>query len=126
MTYLIIGLLILIGGLFLVKSGNTNITASTSIQSIGAKEARDMIKSGKPTIIDVRTPMEVSSGKIKNALTINVASPSFKNEINKLDKNTTYIVYCRSGRRSMNACNTMSKEGFTDLYNLEGGYNAWK
>ncbi|MEZ4987667.1 MAG: rhodanese-like domain-containing protein [Saprospiraceae bacterium] len=36
------------------------------------------------------------------------------------------MVYCRSGRRSVTACNTMADAGFSKLYNLLGGYNVWR
>lgn len=97
-----------------------------SFQNIDTNKAKKMIKEGNVTILDVRTPIEVSGGTISNAKIINVANPSFTKEINSLDKDASYIVYCRSGRRSINACNIMAKEGFINLYNLEGGYNAWK
>lgn len=76
-------------------------------------------------LLDVRTPKETAAGKIKNALEVNVLSPNFSKKIGTLDKSKSYLVYCRSGKRSANACNIMSKQEFPKLYNLEGGYNAW-
>ncbi len=76
-------------------------------------------------ILDVRTPAETAKGKIEGAIEINLRAANFKDEIQKLDKSKTYLVYCRSGRRSVAACNLMNEEGIDELYNLLGGYKAW-
>ncbi len=80
----------------------------------------------KAIVIDVRTPGEVSEGYIDGAdLFIDVNGSSFQSEIAKLDKSANYIVYCRSGARSMNASNYMIQQGFTNVYNLDGGIMQW-
>lgn len=99
------------------KSGAKNINAST---------LRDMLKDKNIKILDVRTPGEVSQGKIKNATNININSPDFKQKVEKLDKSKTYVVYCRSGVRSSRACRMMKKMGFENLYNLQGGYMGYQ
>jgi rhodanese-related sulfurtransferase len=75
--------------------------------------------------LDVRTADEFAEGHLINAININVESGNFEAEIEKLDKNTTYAVYCRSGRRSAIAVDLMKKAGFTSLYNLDGGVIDW-
>jgi len=76
-------------------------------------------------ILDVRTPAEVAQGKIEGALVADVTSSNFHTQIAQLDKSKPYLVYCRSGRRSLTACQLMQKAGFSQVYNLEGGYQAW-
>lgn len=76
-------------------------------------------------IIDVRTPSEVSQGAIEGAININVNDRNFLDKINQLDKEKTYLVYCRSGARSARACTVMCNNGFQKLSNLQGGYMAW-
>ena len=76
-------------------------------------------------VLDVRTPQETALGKIEGALEIDVKNPNFIDQINKLDKEKTYLVYCRSGKRSVTACNAMAELGFEHLYNLVGGFGAW-
>lgn len=77
-------------------------------------------------LIDARTPAEFATGHIPGALNINVKSSDFKEQIQGLDPNRTYMVNCLSGKRSTRACNIMKDEGFTSLYNLEGGVRAWE
>ena len=76
-------------------------------------------------LMDVRTPEEIAKGKIAGALELDYYASNFQEEITKLDKSKTYLVYCRSGNRSGKTCKLMAEQGFTKLYNLAGGYNAW-
>lgn len=77
-------------------------------------------------ILDVRRPDECATGIVENALMIDfLNTDQFINEINKLDKTKSYLVYCRSGNRSGQACNIMDSLGFEDTYNLTGGMLAW-
>lgn len=76
-------------------------------------------------VLDVRSPAEVSEGVIPGHIMINMMSPSFRNKIEQLDKSKTYLVYCRSGNRSGQACQLMANMGFEQLYNLRGGIGAW-
>ncbi|MFY8190892.1 MAG: rhodanese-like domain-containing protein [Bacteroidia bacterium] len=75
-------------------------------------------------LIDVRTPAEFDGGAIQNAKNIDIMSYEFGQEIAKLSKDKTYMVYCRSGNRSGQACAAMSKLGLT-CYNLAGGISSW-
>lgn len=76
-------------------------------------------------LIDVRTPQETAQGKIEGAKEIDFLAENFEIEIEKLDPEKTYLVYCRSGNRSAKACALMASKGFKYCYNLLGGYNAW-
>ena len=49
-----------------------------------------------------------------------------KSEIAKLDKKRTYLVYCKAGVRSGNAASIMKAAGFSHLYSLDGGIDAWQ
>ena len=75
--------------------------------------------------LDVRTPGEFVSGHLVNALNIDVEGSQFDAEIGKLDKEATYAVYCRSGRRSQVAIDRMKNAGFTNLVNLNAGVQEW-
>lgn len=69
-------------------------------------------------VIDVRTADEFSESHIQGAKSIDVLKSSFKSEIQKLDKNKSYKVYCRSGSRSGFAEHIMTSSGFKDVENL--------
>ena len=80
----------------------------------------------KAVVIDVRTPAEWQQGVIEGAdLFIDYNSPTFKSQIAKLDKSKTYIVYCRSGGRSVGASQVMIDNGFKNVINMQGGISSW-
>ena len=76
-------------------------------------------------VIDVRDESEKIEGDIEGNVLINMFSPDFFDRIQDLDKDKTYLIYCRSGNRSAQTCNLMSRMGFENLYNLNGGIMAW-
>jgi len=76
-------------------------------------------------LLDVRTAREALQSNIEGFTLIDISKPDFPEKIKALDKDKTYLIYCRSGRRSAAACQMMQQEGFTDLYNLKGGIIAW-
>jgi rhodanese-related sulfurtransferase len=95
-------------------------------ENTDVKGFSDKLKNEKDVVlIDVRTSAEVASGAINGAINIDVSATDFKEKIAKLDKEKTYLVYCRSGARSARACSIMCEGGFTKLVNLQGGYMAW-
>ncbi len=78
-------------------------------------------------ILDVRTPDEFAAGHMKGAKNIDFIEKDFTEKVAALDKNKTYLVHCASGRRSAQAAEEMVKKlKFTNVYNLEGGINAWQ
>jgi len=77
------------------------------------------------TILDVRTDAERSIGQIEGSQHYNYLAYDFWDRIEQLDPNQPYLVYCRSGRRSIRACTLMKNGGFREVYNLDGGYIEW-
>ena len=73
-------------------------------------------------ILDVRTPEEFETSRIPNSKNIDFYNPqNFMLEIEKLDRDNSYYVYCRTGVRSANSCQLMNELGFDKVYNLLGG-----
>ena len=97
-------------------------------QNIENSEFKKLMKQPNNIIFDVRTPKEISEGKISAATEfadINDA-PAFETALNRLDKTKNYLVYCRSGARSAKACRIMEEKGFKgSLYNLAKGFSSW-
>lgn len=76
-------------------------------------------------LVDTRKPEEVEQGALKDAVVINFLAEDFSNKIQALDKSKTYFVYCRSGKRSGEACQVMYATGIKNVFNLDGGYLAY-
>lgn len=86
-----------------------------------------LAKDANAVILDVRTEEEAEEGIIPNAINLDIyKGEEFINELEKLDKNKNYYVYCRSGSRSGQACAIMKSKGFANAYNLEGGFMDWE
>ena len=79
-----------------------------------------------PQLIDVRTPREFEKGNIAGSKMINFKDRTFAAEMAKLDKNRPLFIYCQAGGRSLKACNQAVTDGFTEVYELAGGYGDWK
>ncbi len=101
-----------------------------AVKEIEVDEAHVMIEEKKGSvdfvILDVRTAGEYSDGHIEGSTNIDVKSESFKEEVGRLDRSKTYIVHCRTGRRSETAVKVMEEMGFTDIYWMPGGFVGWQ
>lgn len=94
--------------------------------SIDSKEAYGLIKAdANIAILDVRTAKEFADGHVAEAVNIDVNQADFAQKIDQLDRSKTYIVYCRSGRRSSRAVGIMATKGFKNLYNVSDGFLGW-
>jgi phage shock protein E len=99
----------------------TDITPAQASTLIKEKSADPLFK-----ILDVRTPEEFALNYIKGALNIDVKAADFAKKIAKLDRDGTYLVYCKGGVRSARAMNLMKEAGFKQVYNLAGGLKKWQ
>jgi len=77
-------------------------------------------------ILDVRTAQEYSTGHLNGAINFDFRSPSFRDQIGRMDRNCAYLVYCRTGRRSAQALMLMQSLGFRELYHLTQGIEQWQ
>jgi rhodanese-related sulfurtransferase len=94
------------------------------------KDAYELIQQNKGNpdfvLIDIRTPEEFMSGYIEGAVNINYHDNDFIEKLDKLDKNKTYLIYCRTGRRSSDTINIMKKLKFNEVYRILGDIVRWK
>jgi rhodanese-related sulfurtransferase len=93
--------------------------------NLSVREFSEKIAEESVIILDVRTPEEFSEGYIEGAHNIDFYREDFKTEIDSLDKEFTYAVYCRSGKRSGQAVKILHEAGFHTVHNLEGGVIDW-
>lgn len=101
-------------------------THNDNIVSVSAHEFEKAIQTDSVQLLDVRTPQEYTEGHIDGALNINVQSDDFKDMAQRnLSKVSTVLVYCRSGRRSLDAAEILTHLGYK-VVNLKGGIIEWK
>ncbi|MEK6699245.1 MAG: rhodanese-like domain-containing protein [Nitrospirota bacterium] len=93
---------------------------------LGIKQlsAQELDQKKGAVIIDVRTNKEYGQGHIPGAVHVPLADVGTK--VKKLKKDKEIVVYCQSGNRSIWAIKRLIGMGYTHLYNLKGGYGAWK
>ncbi len=76
-------------------------------------------------VLDIRTPEEFASGHLENAINIDYYADDFESKLAELDLAVPYVMYCNSGNRSSNALPVMDSIGFAEVYELDGGIQAW-
>ncbi|MEZ4982868.1 MAG: rhodanese-like domain-containing protein [Saprospiraceae bacterium] len=123
-TLLAISLLCI--SLFSFSACNSGSSAKSPYWDANVEQFKNLMeKNPDAVVLDVRTPQEFAEGNIPGAMLVDVNGPDFNAKVDAMDKNKKYLIYCRSGSRSVTACNAMADKGFKDLTNLLGGYQAW-
>lgn len=119
---------ILLSLLTAISFGTTGCSAqSDGINVLSPKDFIEQAKADTTAIIlDVRTPEEYKEEHLAEAQQLDfLNSEAFDAGIKQLDNTHTYYVYCRSGKRSHNACIKMKKQGLK-VFDMEGGILNWK
>ena len=113
-------ILIVIVALFLV------IKLFGFLGRLGIKQisSRDLDQKKGMMLLDVRSNKEYEQGHIPGA--VHVPLSDIGNKVKKLKKDKELVVYCRNGSQSIWAIKRLMGMGYKNLYNLRGGYNAWK
>ncbi|MBX9784253.1 MAG: rhodanese-like domain-containing protein [Chitinophagaceae bacterium] len=102
-------------------------SANAQFVTVTPEEAAVKMKKKRTVVLDVRTKEEFAEGHLPKAVNIDVLdSANFVQQIQTLNKRKQYVVYCRSGKRSMKASELLAGSQFKHIYNMEGGILAWK
>ncbi|MBK8554787.1 MAG: rhodanese-like domain-containing protein [Lewinellaceae bacterium] len=110
----------------LIMSGLACSNDTVAQKKLQTAEFETMLnKTAGVQLIDVRTPEEFAAGHLVGAKNINYYDADFQSKINQVDKSKPVLVYCAVGGRSAQAASKMNKMGFTQVYDLAGGINAW-
>jgi rhodanese-related sulfurtransferase len=99
----------------------------TEINRVDARTLKFWLDSNQAIIIDVREPDEYKEGYIKGA--VNIPLSQILTEIDHVDgcRDKKIVMQCKTGVRSMVACQNLKKDGFKhNMWNLDGGIYAWQ
>jgi rhodanese-related sulfurtransferase len=100
------------------------------LPGLSPAEARETIGKrsgdGSFVLLDVRTPKEFGEERLQGAVMVDFQSPSFRDEIAKLDRAKAYLLYCRTGHRTEGASKVMRELGFRNVSVILGGITKWK
>jgi len=91
---------------------------------ISADEAKKLIETKNVTIVDIRDPQAYEESHINDAIPLD--NNALEDFVKNTEKNTTILCYCYLGFSSQEASNYLSSQGFTNIFNLEGGFEGWK
>jgi rhodanese-related sulfurtransferase len=99
-------------------------------EDIFPREAWELISKNRErddlVIIDVSTPREFKDLHLEGAIDVNLLSRFFKARLEVMDKDGTYVIYCKVGGRSKIAQKLMKQFGFQTVYNVIGGTLLWE
>ena len=93
--------------------------------NMNASEFDEKISEPDVILLDVRTVSEFNQSHVPSAINLDVLEDDFISLVSELDKSKSYAIYCRSGKRSVDACEVMTEIGFKSIYNLNGGIIEW-
>lgn len=111
--------------LLLLFTGCGGSTADDSYQQITQEEAKEMMDTQEVIILDVREQNEYDSGHIPGAVLLPVGTIDEDTAAAVIpEKDSTVLVYCRSGNRSKTASSALAELGYTNIYEF-GGINTW-
>ena len=96
-----------------------NLTSVTEVADIVTSPPEDLV------VLDIRTPEEFAAGHLAGAINIDYYASDFESQLSGLDLDVPYVMYCNSGNRSGNTLPLMDSLGFSEVYELDGGIQAW-
>ncbi len=122
-------IIMLIIGLLLLWSFSRDKTVSSiqfkySYQKLLPEEAHSFIENNSEVVIlDVRSVKEYEKGHLSNAQALPLKE--LKGEIEHLNREKAYVLYCENGKDSVKACKILAESGFPRVYSITGGYRDW-
>ena len=101
--------------------------SSDNIEILDVATFKEAITTEKVQLVDVRTGLEHRGGHIESAVNIDFFDrANFNENFAGFDREKPMYLYCRSGNRSQRTAKKLLKIGFKKIYDLKGGFKAWK
>ena len=109
------------------KTSSSSSQGVEAIRNIEVAEAALLLSTDDTVVVlDIRTPAEFAQGHIDGAVNVDFMGDSFDSGIAALDKDTTYLMHCRSGGRSGKSLAKFQEHGFTSILHLDSGIAGWE
>jgi rhodanese-related sulfurtransferase len=111
----------------LLVSACSSGSDTATIELVSPAEAAQVIDDDPAglVVLDIRTPEEFNEVRLAGSLNVDFYDADFADQLDTLDKNDPYVMYCRSGNRSSEAIKTMKELGFVEVYEIDGGIVNW-
>ena len=109
----------------LLLTGCGGNASDASYHQITQETAKEMMDTQEVIVLDVREQEEYDSGHIPDAVLLPVGTIDETTAAEVIpEKDSTVLVYCRSGNRSKTASSALAELGYTNIYEF-GGINTW-
>jgi rhodanese-related sulfurtransferase len=93
------------------------------MRTLSPAEVKPLLDAGSVTVLDVRTPEELSLAQLPG--TLNIPMNEIPARLSELDPSAPIVVMCHHGMRSAMAGQFLERNGFKSISNLAGGIDAW-
>ena len=122
-NWMLILVFVLSGGMLVWPLVSRRLSPTKDVGNVGATQ---LVNASNAVLLDVREPAEFAAGRLPKA--VNIPLSQIKIRAAEVAKFTgrPVVVYCERGQRSRHAAGALAKVGLTDVYNLTGGFRAWK
>lgn len=101
-------------------------TDRPGVRVMPATEAAPLLDDPATVVLDIRTGPELVQARLPGELLhLDFHAPDFAERLAELDRDTSYLLYCRSGQRSGAARRLMDQLGFADVVDIGGGLVEW-
>ncbi len=109
------------------SGGNTTAGDGQTFETIPATKAAAIIDDAPDglVVLDVRTAQEFAEGHLPGAVNVDFYASDFADQLDQLDKDVPYVLYCRSGNRSGQTMPIMEQLGFREVHEIDGGIVSW-
>ena len=120
-------LLMLVLALSVLATACSSDTTTQSIELVPPADAAQVIADDPAglVVLDIRTPDEFNEARLADAIMVDFYADDFEAQLDTLDKDVPYVIYCRTGNRSSEAVKTMKDLGFVEVYEIDGGIVNW-
>ena len=104
--------------------GGAALATANVARSIAPSAAQALLQQRNNVyLLDVRTPQEFQQGRLAGARLIPI--DQVVQRLDELPKDRPILVYCAVGSRSAQVFSFLARRGYAEVYNLDGGINAW-
>lgn len=101
-------------------------SSTEGLQTVSPEAAAEtMADNPNAIVLDIRTAEEFYAGTIEGSINIDFYAADFAAQLDKLDKDADYVMYCNSGNRSGDAMSTFEDLEFQSVTEIDGGIQAW-
>ena len=119
-------LLVAAAALGAVVLAGCSSSTGTAVETVAPTAAAEIIDTeSDEVVLDIRTQEEFDDGIIEGAVNIDFYADDFASQLDTLDKDAHYVVYCNSGNRSGQANSIFEELGFSNVTEIEGGITNW-